>query len=297
MSSGIVLRRAGRARRRGATCRSRARRRASRAAARAPRGAVERAEERVELARAADERQQRALLEHPCRDARAPRRPPRRGSARSFPWPRPARRSLVVDRRRASRDTSARRRECRSPARPPASRAAVLTTSPAAMPSPSDGRAPSSDERLAGRRRAIRHLEPSSSPRPSRGSRAPPHGTLWVVLVGDRRAEERHHGVADELLDRAAEALELASRSRSQYGASTARTSSGSSCSARDVKPTRSAKSTVTTFRSSRRSLYGLERCPAGEAEASGVGVLLAAGGARLHPPSLEPVQLRRSAG
>src|SRR5437667_330956 len=39
-------------------------------------------------------------------------------------------------------------------------------------------------------------------------------------------------------------------RSRSWYGASTACTSSGSSCSARDVKPTRSANRTVRIFRS-----------------------------------------------
>ena len=36
-----------------------------------------------------------------------------------------------------------------------------------------------------------------------------PNGALGVVLVRDRRAEERHDRVADELLDRAAEALEL----------------------------------------------------------------------------------------
>jgi hypothetical protein len=36
-----------------------------------------------------------------------------------------------------------------------------------------------------------------------------PHGPLGVVLVRDRRAEHRHHGVADELLHRAAEPLEL----------------------------------------------------------------------------------------
>jgi hypothetical protein len=34
-----------------------------------------------------------------------------------------------------------------------------------------------------------------------------PHGSLGVVLVGDRRAPHRHHGVADELLDAAAVAL------------------------------------------------------------------------------------------
>ena len=35
------------------------------------------------------------------------------------------------------------------------------------------------------------------------------HGSLGVVLVGDWRAEERHDRIADELLDSAAEELEL----------------------------------------------------------------------------------------
>ena len=35
------------------------------------------------------------------------------------------------------------------------------------------------------------------------------HGALGVVLVRGRRAEERHHGIADELLDGAAVTLEL----------------------------------------------------------------------------------------
>ena len=35
------------------------------------------------------------------------------------------------------------------------------------------------------------------------------HGSLGVVLVRDRGAEERHHRVADELLHRAPEMLEL----------------------------------------------------------------------------------------
>ena len=36
------------------------------------------------------------------------------------------------------------------------------------------------------------------------------HRALGIVLVRHRRAEDRHHRVADELLDRAAEALDLA---------------------------------------------------------------------------------------
>jgi hypothetical protein len=39
-----------------------------------------------------------------------------------------------------------------------------------------------------------------------------PDGPLGVVLVRDGRAEERHHGVADELLDRAVVPLELAAQ-------------------------------------------------------------------------------------
>jgi hypothetical protein len=34
-----------------------------------------------------------------------------------------------------------------------------------------------------------------------------PHSALRVVLVRDRRAEDRHDGIADELLDRTAEPL------------------------------------------------------------------------------------------
>ena len=40
------------------------------------------------------------------------------------------------------------------------------------------------------------------------------HRALGVVLVRDRRAEHGHHRVADELLDRAAEALELVAQPR-----------------------------------------------------------------------------------
>jgi hypothetical protein len=36
-----------------------------------------------------------------------------------------------------------------------------------------------------------------------------PDGALGVVLVRERRAEDGHHGIADELLDRAAVALDL----------------------------------------------------------------------------------------
>ena len=35
-----------------------------------------------------------------------------------------------------------------------------------------------------------------------------PNGPLWIVLVRGRHTEDRHHRVADELLDGAAEAFE-----------------------------------------------------------------------------------------
>ncbi len=40
------------------------------------------------------------------------------------------------------------------------------------------------------------------------------HRALGIVLVCDRRAEQRHHRVADELLDRAAMAFELRAHAR-----------------------------------------------------------------------------------
>ena len=60
---------------------------------------------------------------------------------------------------------------------------------------------------------------PTRSSRPSSVGEVPnrergAHSTLWIVLVGHRRAEERHHRVADELLDRAAVPLELLPHTR-----------------------------------------------------------------------------------
>ncbi len=82
----------------------------------------------------------------------------------------------------------------------------------------------------------------------SDGERSP-YSALRVVLVGDGRSEERHHRVPDELLDRAAVALELLLQPRVVRPRSAA-TSSGSISSALLVKPTRSQKRTVRTLRS-----------------------------------------------
>ena len=81
------------------------------------------------------------------------------------------------------------------------------------------------DERLALRRARIErderlarvdcdaYLEPVLDHCVSHGERGP-HRALRVVLMRDRRAEDGHHRVADELLDRSAESLELVSRTR-----------------------------------------------------------------------------------
>ena len=71
---------------------------------------------------------------------------------------------------------------------------------------------PERDDRLSGRdRRAHSNLEPLPAELLDRvqDPERRAHGSLGVVLVRDRRAEDRHHRVADELLDRAAEALDV----------------------------------------------------------------------------------------
>jgi hypothetical protein len=64
-------------------------------------------------------------------------------------------------------------------------------------------------EHFAGRD-ADADLQLGFLPRPVADRERGADGPLRVVLVRGRRAEERHHRVADELLDRAAEALQLA---------------------------------------------------------------------------------------
>ena len=76
------------------------------------------------------------------------------------------------------------------------------------------------------------------------------NGSLGVVLVCLGRAEQRQHGVAAELLERAAMAFELCPDTR-VVGRDEYLTSSGSSCWDRAVEPTRSTKIAVMTFRSS----------------------------------------------
>ena len=104
----------------------------------------------------------------------------------------------------------------------------MLTTSPVAIPSPVPGRRREGDDGLArGDGRPHGELELFLLVQlvdRVEDAEAGADGALGVVLVCDRRAEDRHHGVADELLDRAAEALDLpASRARGTGAASRAR--------------------------------------------------------------------------
>ena len=120
------------------------------------------ADERDELrrrARAARARARRAssveLLARGRRAARAPRWRRRRrararastasqtGTGSALPFASTGSALAVLDRVLASRGTSSRRRGCRSTGAADCRRAAVLTTSPATIPSPASGRAPS----------------------------------------------------------------------------------------------------------------------------------------------------------
>src|SRR6266508_1094491 len=78
------------------------------------------------------------------------------------------------------------------------SRAAVFTTSPATMASPRSDLAPS-----------VTTASPVLTPIRTESPQAGPNGTFGVVLVGRGRPEHRHHRIADELLHRAAEPLDL----------------------------------------------------------------------------------------
>ena len=101
----------------------------------------------------------------------------------------------------------------------PCRREAVLTTSPVTNPSPSARPGADGDDRLA-RVDPDAHLERERRVlRVQLGHRlqdakAGPDGALRVVLVRDRRAEDGHHRVADELLHGAPVALDLLAEAR-----------------------------------------------------------------------------------
>ena len=132
-------------------------------------------------------------------------------------------------------------------------RCAVLTTSPITVGSPPARIAP--DEHLAGVH-PDPHLHADAELGRERGQRLVhaqrgPHRPLGVVLVRDRRAEQGHDLVADDLVEAAAEVDDVGDE-RARSSASTRRfTCSGSLPAESAVKPTRSAISTVTRRRSS----------------------------------------------
>jgi hypothetical protein len=139
-------------------------------------------------------------------------------------------------------------------------RAAELTMSPAAIPSPASKRAP----RVISASPVFTAMRTCSVPSSAIQSR---------IASAARTARSGSSSCASGAPKSAITASPMnfstvppnrssSDRRRAWYGDSTAWTSSGSSRSARAVNPTRSAKSTVTTFRSVR---------PAGCASASGV--------------------------
>ena len=183
---------------------------------------------RDERARPSSRRRVEQLLDHRSAPRRGRRTAARAPSTRSAP-PTPATtRSGLPQRRRArpcpsgSDARRSRRRSPRSvarrvdsptktvPALPAAGRAtAVLTRSPATMPSPlgAEVTAASPVRRLRGRAARERRPRPRA---PHRGDQVERRAdrALGVVLVRDGRSPDGHDGVADELLDRAAVALD-----------------------------------------------------------------------------------------
>ena len=79
-------------------------------------------------------------------------------------------------------------------------------------------------------------------------------GALRVILVGDRRAEERHDAVAGELVDEALEALDALGEDPEEALHDLRPLPRGPCCSASSIEPFTSAKSTVTCLRSPSRA-------------------------------------------
>ena len=121
--------------------------------------------------------------------------------------------TLLAGRLEGDRPLPRRAGSPRRPARCPGaatdcSRAAVLTRSPATMPwSVAPMVTAASPVSTPARAWTVAGLAPSARTA-STSSSAGADGALGVVLVGGRRAPDGHHGVADELLDRAAVALD-----------------------------------------------------------------------------------------
>ena len=133
--------------------------------------------------------------------------------------------------------------------RQPSMRLAVLAASPVTA---SPARTPRLRRALHPYSRRRGHAAPARAGHELQQPQAHPDRPLRVVLVRGRHAEHHHRSITGELVDDAAVALHLRHH-EVVVGTRNARTSSGSSSSERDVKPTRSQNNTVTT----RRSLAG----------------------------------------
>ena len=174
------------------------------------------------------------------------------------------------------------------------SRAAVFTTSPDDHPLALAGRAPSATS-ASPVLTAVRICEvlARSIAVADRERRA--HGALGVVLVRDRRAEHRHHRVADELLDRAAVALELGAQARVVRREHRAHVLRVEPFGARRRADEVGEEDRDDLPLLARRRRLGRERGAAHPAEAEALRVLLSAGRTRLHGRTLnrsgEPVE------
>ena len=193
----------------------------------------------------------------------------RRSAAPARPSPRAD--GHAADRLRLAlqRQRLARRRP-RLPTRPERSVSAPISTSPGRRGLLQPGR---DVDRIAGREpllRARHHLAgvrrrsaPARRARAARRASRPPPGTRGArrPREPDRHAEDRHHRVADELLDRAAVSfddplhpLEVAGQQRAQRLRVVASPSA--------VEPVRSQKRTVTVLRCSRSAGAGARAPP-----------------------------------
>ena len=211
-------------------------------------GGVEQVLEQAQLLVAADERRLERLAPVRARRAR------RRRAARATPAPAPAL-PLSVCSPAGSNAIARRRRALRRLAdehgpgrrRRDWSRLAVLTRSPATMPwfvapivtAASPVRTPA--RAWIPGPRLVTASTSSSAARTARSASS---------SLRDRRAPDGHDRVADELLDRAAVALDHVARELEVAASGVSRTSSASRSSANGVKPTRSANRMLTRRRS-----------------------------------------------
>ena len=168
-------------------------------------------------------------------------------------------------------------------------RAAVVITSPATIDSP----APVASSATSASPVATRSGRGGRERRPAFNaaieSRAASGGSQPRARGRPRAQSGRRDGddcVPDELLDRAAVALS-SRRNVSWYRRSSARVSSGSSCSARAVEPTRSTNNAVTTFRLLACGVSAPSVATACVAKPRIVGVLATALGAADHASSV----------